>query len=59
MHIGYSIDFQKTKERNDTTRLIIAIENHQLLGFPIAEIKYQRNRINDITDMICRINFIS
>ena len=63
MHFGYfrsyGIDFQKAKEKNDTTRLIIAIENHQLSRLPIAEMKYHINKINDITDVICRINFIS
>ena len=56
--MGYGIDFQKVKERNDTVRLIIAIENHQLLALAIAEHRYIINNIKDIIEMICRISFI-
>jgi hypothetical protein len=55
---GYGIAFQKAKEKNDTVRLIIAIENDQLLALPIAETRYIINSMNDIIEIICRINFI-
>lgn len=37
---------------------MIAIENEPLFGLLKAEMRYPINRINDITDIICKINFI-
>jgi hypothetical protein len=50
--------FSKRQKKNDTVRFIIAIENDQLSVFPIAEMRYIVNSMNDIIEIICRINFI-